>query len=699
MQRSGTWSDTNVATRPWALLNGAGASGVPGLTDTIVNAKTTITCNSSSSNGTSVSVNALTSPLLSGMQLWFGGAAGIVVTLTADAAIGATSISGTYVGTIANAATAKAGYYLIVDGTQSIGAGTAPTMDFSANNADSWISLLKITGSLTSNGGFYNCGDIIMTAGSSLTFSAATPNRFHNYNASTARKSRISIQGTSGSRCSIKGASTSARFGQSQASSFDTYTASYCDYQYVSSTTYQNAILFGGAETNISIDNCTFVDSYDAIKFGGDLAAASNCTISNCTFTGGHTDIIVRSGSATPTGTRLIQSCATGGGTLGSLSSSAGGWLGWTIDNYAGALTIASGTGCAAIATTALGQWTEIRNSFMRMPTTGSSQLNMQGNVTNCGFITDESTNTDPNCLRIDHAICGSSLTFKGNVYQAYSLDNNSAFIYTRTDGFSPAATTTINNYNSLLLPNINGNGASGSAFNCAGINANTNVRVDHYTVVGGGNTQAAGTYIGDGGVGAVVAGTINSFRANLLYGTAATVGSKDNALIGYAGNNVATDACAPANCGYNGGRYLHTSTPTWGPTAPGYVMLGTQAMFSSAPSANSFDVGVTTSGNDPQFVDTSRDFATAYTVYFGQPSAGTRAQNFQALSAYLLANVPNNPTKISGMISWIKGGWAPTNPLYNVTYPTDTNEVQNIGAIAGIFPSGHNGIFFFGMG
>jgi hypothetical protein len=464
--------------------------------------------------------------------------------------------------------------------------------------------------------------------------------------------------------------------------SFGSVAISYCDFQYGdTSASYPDIIAVYGAETSVSVDHCTFDAGYRAISCLTALSATTNFSIQTSKFTAmSNTYLGVRSGS-TATGTRSIYGNTFGGGII----SNAGGWLNFTIDSNVFNATAATGTASVPIVTGALGNWSSLQNNLLRFPTVGSS-MSQQGPISNNLIICDDSTNHDPNLIQILQTISGTGTVgaFSGNVAQIYTTTGNSAIYYCAT-GFNPTSSTVIQVLNNVTLANISGtNVASGSIFNCTKMNSFTSVTLDHNTTHIGG-TIAGAFCIGDpSGTGVVSAGTIVSMRANLCYATATASGTR-NGVVLYGETGVATDACAAANCDYNGGNYFLPSSGTNTPTGrAGYINLNGGSMFSSPSSAGVHDVSSTDNSKDPQFFDSTRDVATAFTSSgcLNQTSVGTKAQNFQQFTVYVSSQIQTDPTIISRVVTWIKSGFAPKNSLYNVTFSGDTNSVKNIGAI-----------------
>jgi hypothetical protein len=656
-QRSGNWSDTVAGTRPWVTLNGTGAGLVPGAADTITISKTTVTTTASilPIGTTSIPLTAATGTyILDGTMLKFGT---VIVTVSnggSNLPASATIIPVVATGTAIPASTAcKVGHVLVVDTSQSVGTGTATAIDAAQGNADSFYTTLQInTGAtLTVSGSIFSNSDIILQAGGNILFSGTGPFRLHNYNSgSPPRKCDLIANGTATSHASIKGASSSSKVYLTNTLGCRNVSLNYCDFQYGDSS--GNFVPVNGDETSIYINGCTFSNGVIPINVSAVLGANEDFTVTGCTFTNNSNAqaLQVRSG-ATATGKRIISLNNFERG----MGSNAGGWLNFTIDSNVFNATTPTGTGQVPIYSSAAGKWTSLRNNLIRFPTVGTSAMQACGPISNNLIICDDSTHPDPNCIQILQTYSGSGDigAFSGNVFQAYASDCNAAVYYTAT-AYNPTVATTITITGNLLLPNINGLGGSGSVFNCTTMNAFASVTVNHNTFNTDGSTYTGGLVIGDGN-GVVAASTVASVRSNLAYSTISASGNY-NAIYRHFSDAAVTDVCPPGMIGFNAGRNLHASNLAR-TVKPGYVqngVSGTTFLFSTTPIADVTDLNVV-----PGFADSTRGVDTLYTRFFGRTTTGTKAGDFQATTPLLAAN----PSLIPYAVSWIKAGFAPTNP------------------------------------
>jgi len=209
-----------------------------------------------------------------------------------------------------------------------------------------------------------------------------------------------------------------------------------------------------------------------------------------------------------------------------------------------------------------------------------------------------------------------------------------------------------------LIIPGEDGNG-SGYLIYPGGIAVT--FTVEHNLQWG--NTGEAMIALGQGG--AAAAAQVTSCRSNLLYDPSSNAGTY---AVQESGSSTYTkDAVTVA--GYNG--YYNPTTGTVKSSAggvstsgvPGYNQIEVTA--AGVPPANS-QVGTGDFTANPNFLDSTRCLAK-----WGNVTQGT-ANTYTAALAALAAN-PGLISGNTGLLNWVRAGFAPTNPAFlNTTYGGD---------------------------
>lgn len=304
--------------------------------------------------------------------------------------------------------------------------------------------------------------------------------------------------------------------------------------------------------------------------------------------------LVPRCSTAKTTGERLIEGC-TFDKLLGQVSS-APQWTDFVIRNcvlY----------GSMAYNPDATGVWNVIERCILRKTTASVWSFNGNGSrlyaandhdVTNPHYI-GSTIHTSPT---IDGVICdGGKNSESGDLWLSPTSNPSVARVYTAR--------------NILGIPNPSG-GSCGIITIFGTATSNVSYRLERLTVFG----KGSGWCVSVGETGTLPAGLIEYLRSSLFWATAdasplplKTVDNR-NAT---ADNNPIEDLIAPDNANYNAGFNTRAVYPRSWFTNEG---RGYAQKWSVTPGANDVD------GQDPQFVDTTRNAAVADTRLFGQAVA-----------------------------------------------------------------------------
>jgi hypothetical protein len=567
-QRSGNWSDTTIAGPWWVIGSGVPNGRVPDHTnlDTVVVNYTTVTTTGTTktAGATLLNITALISPIPSGTSMTFGA---VTTTSTAAASVGDTTIPVTALtGSIASGVSALPfGHTLTVDTNQSFG-NTSATFDLTIGLNSKPVSTLRIASgaTLTLGAKVLQSGDLYIEPGGAITTTGTGPFRWVIYSDSTGRASDVTFAGTSGSHVSVKGSSSSSKLYFTESATLRNVNITYTDFQYGDTSATGIVPMYGG-ETTLNITNCTFDNCATPIFYTTAPTATHSATISGNIFTNsvGSDVISLKGGASYTSGNRILS----GNAIDKRLATSANGFAYWNITGNILAYGAAGDSNIAPVvnSTIAAGRWTSFTNNFIKH--TGASMI-CQGPMTDNIILSDAATNNDPNIIQLQNHTgafstgSGDIGAFSGNVYQSYHNGNNAALYYMETN-WATVSATTIRCINNLSLPNINPAkpGSSGSVFNFTKSDANTTIYLNHNTAnIDTGSGFQGAFVLGDLG-GSSPAGSIASLRSNLSYGL--TTPSTLNLLVGCLSIDK-PDIVLPANCGYNGGYNLTTSTGTY---------------------------------------------------------------------------------------------------------------------------------------
>ncbi len=165
-----------------------------------------------------------------------------------------------------------------------------------------------------------------------------------------------------------------------------------------------------------------------------------------------------------------------------------------------------------------------------------------------------------------------------------------------------------------------------------------------------------SGTRLVEGGEYAVMTpGWLVSVKSNLVYHTLGNL-----AVVNWAvATNVQDGANASAaDLDYNGGYFAN---PPAG-SANGYATTHLTGM--PATIGDTSKVGAHDVHGDPQFADPTRSFVT-----WSRTQRGHNTGTLNGDVAAGLADLVADPTLLSGMMAWVKAGFAPTNPAFHAAH------------------------------
>lgn len=485
---------------------------------------------------------------------------------------------------------------------------------------------LTVRGDCTVTGSGSNVTHVQMNAGStwkfdgSLASSPSTAIYRLKLGAGYYTYPQLEINGTSGSRCTFTsdsgGANGAITNGGFLGGSVD---AEFCDFSRLGSASVSAFLLPQYQVTAVlSLVDCT-VNTCGKIETGNSVGGGAVQRFQRTKFTNSlHADYNLDGGAtgALTTGVMLIDGC--------SFDKS----LFIAVRDF----TITNNYFHEVFTTLGSYPWVEFSNNFIRDP--AAAARNVHGDVDNCYWLEDHADGnphgmgpaTEGDCEITNNVIASSCAT--GD--QAGDMIMPPAW----------AAPHTCRVTGNIVLANAGGDNI-GKLVSLLG-NANVTVEIEHntYFTVGLGETAVTfgETYAGH-------AGMISRFRSNLAWGP----GSSGMKLGHLTETSTPTDLADPDFVDYNagwgiaagslGGGYNETNM-----TAP--MFTGTRGVDWAV---NDID------GVDPQFIDPTRCLET-----WGAAIESTDGSLSQALAV-----LADDPSKIAGMISWVRTGFTPTNPAY----------------------------------
>ena len=392
------------------------------------------------------------------------------------------------------------------------------------------------------------------------------------------------------------------------------------------------------------------------------------------------------------TGTRLIRSCVT---PEGEGQANFGSTRNVTFDNcFFGSMVFAQNS---------VPPWTVMQDCFLYQSTNygGADTTETNGDITNCFCL----IGTAGGLASFTLCCCDAAgATWSGNVFQSArtSGDRDAFLVGTGEEGDT---THLIAMRHNLVIPTFGGDlsGYLIANYNNSSQGWVTNCVVEHNTqfigpssAVGPDSAVPAccALMVKSGGTG-MRADEISSFKSNLIVRTGAAPGGGTTVGVSpvvakYADGPV-LDALAAANCDYNGYTALDPVPAGWWTGggsgnniagAGGEVGRVYDTPMSGTPGAHDVHLGTVASlsAGGPQFVDPTRGLL-QFDAYMG--GDGSLGHALAALKAGTLGDTAD-PNYIAGyttaaLVSWIKAGWAPTNPALHNT----AHDGTDIGAVA----------------
>lgn len=519
--------------------------------------------------------------------------------------------------------TAIIAHTVTVDANTTVGTspGDTTTDAITVNSAKEIVVATGVT--LTCRGRLYvNNGKITMQAGSTLILDSHLSGGTHIYQLTCPTTGGYFItQGTSGSRCTIRGYDTTNRgyvavviFNATYYCSFD-----YTDFQHLGSGSANGIYVYGSGPTEF--DHCTF----------------SNCG-------------------------RVIFNAYNGANSINIHDCYSDGTSAyWQLDCVApttGARTFERNVILERVNTSACVDLSPNLCYFRKFST---STGNLGGSqFTNCLFASDEEYFADlaqslVNCYLFHTAATnphflsartvGADNNVIGCVFEYSGTDSNGDLIVTGSS-VSPYA---VNVSGCVAIPNADGT-APGSFINALNTDADINITCEHNTFMGeGGGILVGETYKGH-------AGLVSSVKSNICWGVS-------SGYIGNRANNAATpiqDIIDPSETSHNWRWNLSDGTEGrgWNSDEP-----SEPTMFSVATST--FDDQFV--GGDPEFVDSTRNLA-----------KWSASKGAAETSAAAIALIVADQALISDLVTWVKDGFK----IQNVALKDAGHDGTTIGAM-----------------
>jgi hypothetical protein len=426
------------------------------------------------------------------------------------------------------------------------------------------------------------------------------------------------LNGTSNSRCSVT-SNTAGGNGYITDASFlqaGLVQATYTDFTNIGTTTVPFINTSPTTSSTFSLAHCT-VNKCGRIDGTYNVGATATYSLNDVVFSNsidsGGINVRVNANISKSGGTRLISNCI------------------FDFSNHfypARDFTITYNGFFQSFDTTN-GDWTSFTGNFIRLSGTVGGPINMAGSTLNNYLYYDQTSNYNPHFIQ--PLSYGNDQTHDGNVFDMNCASTSppqegDAFTFATP---SSDCTATIQ-YNIMLMgPNQK---SVATLIDMLG-NAHTSVICQHNTCfMGTQGAAVAETYAG-------YTGMVKFFRSNMMWNVTGGQGYK---LYTVAGTTAITDIVSSANADYNGGTNYQAGT-----NGKGYNGF----LFSSG-SPGAHDVNAA-----PNFTDYTRNMR-SWDSSKGGP--GTDA------SAY--ARIKADSTQIADLISWVKGGFHPTNVAYNGT-------------------------------
>lgn len=290
-----------------------------------------------------------------------------------------------------------------------------------------------------------------------------------------------------------------------------------------------------------------------------------------------------------------------------------------------------------------------------------SAELLAGGSSSNCYWLAALDHTGNPHCL--NGVVSGSTVSGWIFEYPLIQQIDSGELVYNSSVGTTGATVR-----NCIALPSETDGKCIGAMVN-AGFTPQPGWVVEHCTVYGE-NASAIVFWEGIADQGQT---TFDSLKSNLAVDP---VGNNAN-IVYDSGQptNAANDQYDPADADYNGMFGEQTFTdPVTGAVRHGYR----NRLSSGTPGANDIIA-------DPQFVDPTRHFA-SWPVFMGVASSGDSLEVRTEAGMVLLRA---DPTLIrTSLIPYVRGGFAPTNPVYQ----NAGHDGVTTGAVEGVFGGGSGG-------
>jgi len=505
--------------------------------------------------------------------------------------------------------------------------GDSPAAGTPVITVNSGATLTIATGqSITCRGDvlIQGTGSIVNAAGSGFTFDAslATPGTKYQASIGSTHNSTPSwlMNGSSGSHVTI-GSNTAGGNGWFNDGSgpwlqAGLITATYTDFTNIGDDTNPSIQTSPTSGTTFSLTHCTF---NRCGRIDGTYNVGATCTyiLDHCVFTNGldsdGIDVRINGNTSKSGGNRKLYDNIFNG----------------SLHFYPARNFDIQRNGFFGVFDTTDGDWTTFKNNFVRYSTTFGGPFNAAGDTDTNYLYFDDPSSYNPHFIQ--------PLSYsRDQVHTGNIFDMNCASVSPPMEGDaftfatpSGACVATITNNIMLMGPN---NKTVATLIDMLG-NANTDAIVEHNTCFTGTQGASIGeTYVGH-------TGQLHSFKSNLMWNVNALEGYK---LYVAAGQTAISNLVTSANADYNGGWNL----------AVGNNLKGYNNLLFSSGSPGAHDVN-----GAPNFTDYTRNLR-SWDASKGGP--GTDA------SAY--ARIQADTTMILDVITWVSGGFHPTNIIYQGT-------------------------------
>jgi hypothetical protein len=603
-----------------------------------------------------------------------GWAAAITSAAASDWATGATWVGGIAPGDGDTAILAHD--VTIADGTTvTVGtSGATGTTAITINDGKKLIIGQGISGTLICR------GDIVMTqtnttrvsgfyavevkSGATLEFdaSAASTPLSQTYvcrpSGNNQPNSRVKFSGTSGFHATCRSNSGGGN-GRFSLGGFNTrlgsITATYTDFLRIGDAS--NAA-FDLYLSSSAVEPDTFDLSYCTLNACGNLTSAVavnaaavfscvRCIWSNTVST---TCWTVNSNTAITTGTRLFQLCH-----FDKQAGNAGNNCSWTFDRC-------SMQGSFSVAASSTVNWADLKDCLIVKTAAGTSANQVGGSpviggpLTRSYLLTNNTTSTNNKWF---NASTNLDIVIDGFHWESLSTADTTGDCFSVTG--APGSTRVFDVQHGTCSFTPGGNDRPGTIISVASTDADWRVRVKHNTWISG--TEAMFSF---SETSASAANTIDEFKSNYCYAPLTPQGTRQYVAYDWvAGGTPTTDAMVPAGI---------LNNASYGVKA-GLGTKGFDATLTTPPDATNL------TDTNANFIATSRTLAT-WADYRGLTSDGDPAATKRATA---LAAIAADPSLITDLYSWVRGGWVPTNAaLKNAGHDGVT-----IGALEGVFTEG----------